>query len=297
MSISAPPTISTRIRRALMATVRAGAARLGEDVLKRSYHSPVVHVEDLPPDAFERRDPMLGIHFEVEDFVARLRELSSSVAEFVPPSADFFDNIMYGSLDAEFLHAMVRSSKPRRVVELGSGSTSLVIAHAHEMNARDGAPRASIRVFDPYPSQLLTGVAAIDSVEALRPEQIEFARFTELEDGDILFVDTTHTVKVGSEVNFIVLEVLPKLASGVHVHFHDIFLPYAYPVLYLKQHLFYVEQYLLQAFLAYNPNYVVTFASHPVARQHMSVVRELVPSAPAGMLPAGPSALWIRRLY
>lgn len=280
----------------MMRAVRAGAGALGEDILKRSYHSPVVRLNELSADTFERRDPMHGIAVDLAEQVALLRILKRSMHEFSPP-VDFFENIMYGSLDAEFLYAFTRHLKPKQIIELGSGSTSLVMASANVANAADGSEPAAFSTFDPYPSPLLLGgVKGIDHVQGLRPEQISDDRFKRLAPNDILFVDTTHTVKVGSEVNYIVLEILPLLAPGVYVHFHDIFLPYSYPELYLDQHLFYVEQYLLQAFLAFNPSYEVVFCAQAIARQHPDAMLCASPSAPAGLLPAGPSSFWIRRV-
>jgi len=279
-----------------MRAVRAGAGALGEDVLKRSYHSPVVHPNDLPPDVFERRDPMHGIAIDLGQQVALLSRLKGYLHEFTPP-VDFFENIMYGSLDAEVLYAFTRHLQPKRIIELGSGSTSIVMDSANVANASDGFEPADLSIFDPSPSPLLaTWVKGPGHVQALRPEQIDRDRFEQLQSNDVLFVDTTHTVKVGSEVNYIILEILPLLASGVYVHFHDIFLPYNYPEFYLDQHLFYVEQYLLQAFLAFNPNYEVVFCAHAIARQHPDAMLDAIPSAPRGLLPAGPSSFWIRRI-
>lgn len=279
-----------------MRAVRAFAGALGEDVLKRSYHSPVVHIGDLPAEVFDRPDPMYGVSIELPNQLDLLSDLARYIEEFSPPSS-FFQNIMYGSVDAEVLYGLVRHLKPKRIIELGSGSTTLVMAWANEANRREGAEPANLLAFDPYPSPLVTGgVAGLNEVLAARPERIDRHRLSQLEANDILFVDTTHTVKVGSEVNYIILEVLPLLARGVYVHFHDIFLPYSYPEIYLAQHLFYVEQYLLQGFLAFNPQYEVTFSAQALTRQHRDAVVSAIPSAPSGLLPAGPSSFWIRHV-
>jgi hypothetical protein len=130
----------------------------------------------------------------------------------------------------------------------------------------------------------LRAVAATDLPDEL---------FQELRDGDVLFIDTTHTVKFGSEVNRLVLEVIPRLAPGVLVHFHDIFIPWEYPRRWLTEHAYYwAEQYLVHAFLCENPNWEILVAAHHLHRTHGDRLRGIVPE-----LSRDPSsgALWIRR--
>jgi hypothetical protein len=187
---------------------------------------------------------------------------------------------------------MLRTLRPRRVVELGSGQSTLVSAQAARENAADGEP-LELEVYDPYPGVVTGELPGLARLERLAAQDVPPAAFERLSAGDVLFVDTTHTVKVGGDVNFIVLEVLPRLADGVLVHLHDIFLPYEYPRTWLEDYgLYWSEQYLVQAFLAFNARYEVLVALHALQRERreqMSAV--LTPSAldwPGG-------AFWIRR--
>jgi hypothetical protein len=108
-----------------------------------------------------------------------------------------------------------------------------------------------------------------------------------------LFVDTTHTVKIAGDVNRIVLDVLPILAPGVMVHFHDIYLPWEYPREFIvERRFFWAEQDLLQAFLAFNQQFEVLFATHALHRRQAKAVAELVPET----VGATPGALWLRRV-
>jgi hypothetical protein len=112
---------------------------------------------------------------------------------------------------------------------------------------------------------------------------------------DVLFVDTTHTVKTGGDVVHIVLEMLPRLASGVYVHFHDIFLPDEYPREWVVQRRrAWAEQYLLQAFLAFNSAFEVVLPLHALTRRQPELARETIPSF-ARTRGTGPGAFWIRR--
>jgi hypothetical protein len=116
--------------------------------------------------------------------------------------------------------------------------------------------------------------------------------FDELESGDVLFVDTTHVVKLGSDVNHIVLQILPRLKPGVIVHVHDIFIPYEYPRQWPEKFgLFWNEQYLVHAFLAMNPGYEILFSVSALHRDRTDALRAMVPSA----IPGGGSGFWIRR--
>ena len=126
----------------------------------------------------------------------------------------------------------------------------------------------------------------------MRAQDVPLDVFTALESGDVLFVDTTHTVKLDSDVNRIVLDVLPALAPGVLVHVHDIFLPYEYPRRWLEESgFFWAEQYLLQAFLADNPRFEVLAATFALCRDRPEAMARLAPTWQPG---AEASAFWLR---
>jgi hypothetical protein len=227
------------------------------------------------------------------------RELAEFVSEFRPPATptgdprDFYlENTLYEGLDAETLYAMVRRFKPRRILELGSGMSTLVIADA--LRHDDTATGRRHDVYDPYPrddlNEVLKQVANLHPISAT---EVPFDRFAALQAGDILFVDTTHTVKIGGDVNRVILDVLPRLAPGVLVHFHDIFLPGEYPIEFFTELGFsWAEQYLLQAFLAFNTQFEVLFGAAALKRDRSEAISRLVPSATHALRP---SAFWIRR--
>ena len=198
------------------------------------------------------------------------------------------ENGYYSSGDADALYAMVRHLHPRRVIEVGSGVSSLVIEHAVARNALDGNA-SEVRIFDPYPSDLLSQSTRRE-VQAIPAQEIPLDTFQELRQNDILFVDTSHTVKVGGDVNRLVLDVLPLLAPGVVVHFHDVFLPWNYHRTWAR--FGWAEQYLLQAFLSLNDDFDVVLGLHALSRSDPEWLEERV----EGFHPGGqPSAFWIRR--
>jgi hypothetical protein len=280
--------------------LRALAERVGFQVVLKTFYSPIPDLAALPPGFFERVAELPGIDLDLDRQLAFVREtLAGPMAEFRPPERPTGEphryavaNPSYGRLDASTLYAMVRALRPRRIVELGSGQSSLVTAEAVRANAADGHP-CRYEAFDPYPgvaSEALPGLAALHRTAA---QDVPAGVVATLEAGDVLFVDTTHTVKTGSDVNHIVLDVLPRLAPGVAVHVHDIFLPLEYPPGFMADFgLYWAEQYLLQAFLAMNPGYEVLLANNALASLRGDA---LAAALPPGFPPGGGSAFWSRR--
>jgi hypothetical protein len=272
------------------------------DVVRRNYYSPIPDLSLLPQDIWQRRSDLAGVELDPDAGIEFLeRELAPFIAELEVPMEDpqqpgtfFLRNSGFDSVDAELLYGMVRRVRPARVVELGSGYTTLLINMAARRNAQDGVSTRHT-AYDPYPREhvLGTGLSAPTSLEAISATDVPLEVFEELDDGDVLFVDTTHTVKLGSDVNFVVLDVLPRLRPGVIVHFHDVFLPWEYPRVWFEQMGYYwAEQYLLQAFLAFNRAFTVLVPAQAVARAHPERLGRVVPSFEQGI---SPGSLWLVR--
>jgi hypothetical protein len=274
------------------------------DIVEADFYSPVPHLDQLPDDIFDRRSALGGIDLDGETAMAGVeRDLAPYVAELadmpldgpLPPGRFFLNNDNYGSVDAELLYAMVRATKPGRLVELGSGYTTLLINEAVRRNAADGVV-TDHAAYDPYPRDFIFGDAPPEGTrfEPIMATDVPLSVFDELEAGDVLFVDTTHTVKLGSDVNHIILEVLPRLAPGVLVHFHDIFLPFEYPeVWFTKFRYLWAEQYLLQAFLAFNSAFDVVLPAQLLAAEFPERLGAVIPSFVPG---TRPGAFWLRRV-
>jgi hypothetical protein len=289
--------------RALRAVVSRGRRRLlqrqrdpGADQEPVNIYSPIPEVPPPEWPGWDRPHPHPGIELDLD---AQLRfieeELLPSMREFsrppAPPGYDR-DNGFYFRGDAEILYAMIRRFRPRLLLELGSGFSTLVSASACAANAAEGDPVRMTSV-DPEPRiPLLDSIAPLVRFERLGAEALPPERFLELGRDDILFIDTTHTVKRGSEVNRLVLEVLPRLAPGVLVHFHDIFLPYEYPREWFARGTYLNEQYLVQAMLAENPRWELLLAVHAIARAEPE---RFAAAIGVELLRQQPAALWIRR--
>jgi Methyltransferase domain len=277
---------------------RKMADRVGLQLMLKTYYSPIPDLRGLPAEIWSEADPMRGIRFDLDAQVAFLdEELSESLREFAPddtvgPEYSYnVHNVSYPLPDARLLFAFVRQVRPQSIVELGSGQTSRVIAQACRMNEADGH-ETTYRAFDPFPIAIDANLPGLTDLVRIDAQSVPEEVFTGLRSGDVLFVDTTHTVKLGSEVNRIVLRLLPLLATGVLVHFHDICLPYEYPrYLFEDYALYWAEQYLLQAFLCMNPSFEVLCAVHALCRDRPKA------ATTAGLADEGQSggAFWIRR--
>lgn len=297
--------LSERLRRAARATgvtrvVKGAIRRLGFDLVRRHYYSPIPDLAALPSGVWSRESDLTAVDFDPASGLEFLEtELAPYISEYHPPAGPsddprtfFLENGLYESVDAETLYAMIRRFDPQKIVELGSGMSTLVIADALDRNASEETRHL---VFDPHPRASMR--STLERIADLRPvpaTEVPPAVVGELEAGDLLFVDTTHTVKLGSDVNRIVLDLLPMIAPGVLVHFHDIYLPWEYPREFVeRRNFFWAEQYLLQAFLAFNQHFEVLFATHALERMFPREVARLVPSAPEA---TNPSAFWLRRV-
>lgn len=272
------------------------------DIVERNFYSPIPNLDLLPEDIWDRRSRLEGIDLRLEHAIGLIEgELAPFVAEMdlpvmgpQPAGTFFLRNENYETVDAELLYALVRARKPKRVIELGSGFTTLLIGEAARRNLADGDAIEHL-AFDPYPRAQIFGDKPPPPTvfEPLPATEVPLERLAELEAGDILFVDTTHTVKLGSDVNHIILDVLPVLAPEVMVHFHDIFLPWEYPRPWFEEmDYFWAEQYLLQAFLAFNDAFEVLLPVAAVAREYAQRLEAVVPSFTAG---ARPGAFWLTR--
>ncbi|HEY2327597.1 MAG TPA: class I SAM-dependent methyltransferase [Gaiellaceae bacterium] len=282
--------------------LKALAARAGFDLIKRHYYSPIPDLQAIPSSFWSERSDLVGLQIDADAQLAFVqRELSAYLPEFSRSKRDagqfYLDNGTYGPGDAELLFAVVRRFAPGHVIEVGSGFSSLVLGEALAANDRDGK-RSVYEIVDPHPasaSREIGGIAALERIATVRTVSVTavpLSVFEQLAAGDVLFVDSTHAVVLAGDVTYLVLEVLPRLASGVLVHFHDVFLPWHYPRAFVEREFFWSEQYLLQAFLAFNDDFEILVAANLLARERTAQFAALVPSLD---LVAPPSGFWLRR--
>jgi hypothetical protein len=201
-------------------------------------------------------------------------------------------SVIYPLLDALVLQAMLQHLRPKRVIEAGSGDSSLVTAR---VNREILGGELEFTCIEPYPRDFL--VNGVPGISELRQEEIQdtpLELFDELGDGDVFFVDTSHTVKTGGDVTWIFHQIIPRLKPGVVVHIHDAFLPGDYPKQWVMEGWGWNESYLLQAFLAFNAVWQVTFGVQYMIQNHKELLHDAFEQLERVNLYAGGS-LWMRR--
>lgn len=215
-------------------------------------------------------------------------------AEELRPDRRFYlNNPSYGHFDAIMLYSMLRHERPRRIVEVGSGFSSAAMLDLNE-TLFGGAARLTF--IDPDMSRLRLllrpGDEARVSLIERRVQEVPLEVFGEMEAGDVLFIDSSHVSKIGSDVNRLYFDVLPVLQPGVRVHIHDVAGNLEYPREWLEEGRAWNEQYLLRAFLMYNRSWRVELLSGWLFNSRHAFLRERMPLCARG----GGGQIWLRRL-
>ncbi len=189
----------------------------------------------------------------------------------------YYDNGVYSYSDAIFLFCMIRHNNPKRIIEVGSGFSSSVMLDTNNL-FYDNSIKCTF--IEPYPDRLNKLLKANEQIDLIQKpvQEVDISLFEELEEGDILFIDSTHVSKTGSDVNFLLFEVLPVLKKGVKIHFHDIFYPFEYPkdwVLNKKRN--WNEDYILRAYLTNSTKFKIIAFSSFLGQFHKDWIAEHMP--------------------
>ena len=267
------------------------------------FYSPVCDPEELRsiearvwPDSTSEETP--GIAYNVPAQLSLLNEFARFVSEInfsrepdVDSSRYFYSNDQFPCLDAEVLFCFLRYLHPKTVIEVGSGFSSLVMAEVNVKYLNGGTHLVCI---EPFPRQfLIDGVAGISRLHRQKLQLVESSFFDVLQAGDVLFIDSSHVSKTGSDVNFLFFEILPRLHSGVYIHIHDIFLPDDYPKKWaIEEGRSWNEQYLVRAFLQFNFQFEIVWSSYLMATRYPEQTARVFSRFPS--LGAGGS-LWVRK--
>jgi predicted O-methyltransferase YrrM len=265
------------------------------------FYSPIPSLEEVrarEAELFGPPPPSLpGIDLREQEQIALIKGLARFYGELPFPrtqSAEtryWFENWAYSYADAIFLYSMLRHLEPRRVIEVGSGFSSAAMLDTAER----WLPETSFTFIDPDTSTLDALLRPGDrervSVIRARLQDVPLTTFDALVANDILFIDSTHVSKTGSDVNRIVFDILPRLAPGVHVHFHDVFYPFEYPKEWVYEGRAWNEDYILRAFLEYNGAFEIVLFGTWLARFHRDLLQELMPLTLEN--PGG--SLWLTR--
>lgn len=281
------------------ASARAIPAALREFVPPGHYYSAVPSPEDREHALAGMSDPAtipgvdLGLERQLEWLVQMQPYFSD--CPFPAEKGDryryHFLNRSYSFGDGMVLYAMLGLCQPKRVIEIGSGYSSALMLDVNE-HYRNGA--MSLTFIEPYADLLRSLLKPEDRSQTIvekKLQAVDPATFDQLEENDVLFIDSTHVAKLGSDVNAIFAHVLPRVRPGVIVHIHDIFWPFEYPSHWIKEGRAWTELYMLRAFLQFNSEFEILFFSSLMYRRYPQYFEA---RAPLFRQNAGGN-IWLRR--
>ena len=229
------------------------------------FYSPINHPDIILENAgkiwADKTNVILEIDLNESEQYAFLEEIKKYYPEFPfkqKPVSGFnyyCDNGYYGASDSVFLYSMLRHFRPKKVIEIGSGFSSLLMV---EVNKHFLKSETQFHFIEPNPERLLKLLQENDCLLKEKVQHVDVKLFESLDEGDILFVDSSHVSKTGSDLNHIIFEILPRLKKGVLIHFHDIFYPFEYPKNWVvDKYISWNEAYILRAFLMYNKHFKI----------------------------------------
>lgn len=299
------------MRRARIRFVQRLFGAFGFNVVRKTdYYSTLPVLAELATtrDRWDRPSALAGLAVDVPAMSKLLADLASRWEDdFRTTTGDYRANTRagfgpgYPAFDARTLYYLLREHKPARYLEVGSGLSTYYARLAAERNADDGAP-LSIRCIEPYPFPALTALAGIELTQA-PVQDVPIAQFETLDDGDVLFIDSSHALKIDSDVAYLFLEVLPRLRPGVFVHIHDVPFPYNTPypantwLFGERWPVFWNEAMVVQTFLAFNSAFEIVLSTPLIRQFDEGFLEARFPDyQPAADDPNPPSALWLRRV-
>ncbi|MET1062697.1 MAG: class I SAM-dependent methyltransferase [Aeromicrobium sp.] len=298
-------------RRLRIRTAQRFFGLLGFNIVKKDdYYStlPVLAEIEQTRARWDRPSELVGIDIEVPTMIATLEGLAERwEGEYAAVTGDYLTNTTrgfgpgYPQLDARTLYYMLREHQPARYLEIGSGLSTYYASLAAKRNAADGSP-LQITCIEPYPFDALRTIDNFELVEGF-VQDVPLSTFEALEDGDVLFIDSSHALKIDSDVAFLFLEVLPRLKPGVIVHIHDVHFPFNGPfpadtwLFGERWPVYWNEAMVVQIFLAHNAAYRVLLSTPMIRHEDEGVLKGLFDDYTPLAADANPSSsLWLRRV-
>jgi predicted O-methyltransferase YrrM len=251
------------------------------------YYSPIVSVDEVKAREQEIWKDLSSS--DLPDINLRTKEQLDLMESLQPYYRDipfeeekkqnlryYFQNEMYSFTDGIILYSLIRHLKPKRIIEVGSGFSSALMLDVNQLFFGN---EIELHFIEPNPERLYNNISEQDKKStAILPKKVQEvlpSYFEQLEAGDILFIDSTHVAKTGSDVNYIFFEILPRLKPGVWIHFHDIFYPFEYPKGWVYDGRNWNENYFLRSFLMNNEDYAIRLFPHYLHLLHKDVFEEM----------------------
>jgi predicted O-methyltransferase YrrM len=272
-------------------------------LLRRHYYLPFPDERDLKSI---RASDLVGLEVDqaacfefhrslVQAFDAEFREFPEQAGA---EQGYHLVNGSFMAVDGNMYYGLIRRLAPRRIVEIGSGNSTKLACHAIRRNVAEGRAASRLTCIEPFHGEALKALPEVSEVIEAYVQEVDLSVFESLGEGDILFIDSTHTVRPGGDVWWEICEILPRLKSGVLVHVHDVSLPNPYPSGHLRNHWYWMEQYFLQAFLAFNHRFSVVWPGNLLMLAQPDRMKALFGKEYSAMVAAYPGAepasFWMR---
>lgn len=286
--------------------------RVGLHVLPKHYYTPVPDYDWLNKNknAWTGRASLVGVAWDLDEQLQWLDQICRPYYHEVA-GLGCYERITasavgpgFGPIESQVLHCFIRANAPRCIIEIGSGVSTACMVHASDLNRREGRRSSRIVCVEPHPKKAFHNIESICHLQQAC-QTVPQSIFEELKLGDLLFIDSSHSVTVGSDVIRIYLDIIPRLPRGVFVHIHDVFLPYLYPRSVLSNYFAWQETSLLLALLTNNRQLAVLSCLSALHYDRSAELVDLLPdytprdgldgldksSAPHGHFPA---SLWLK---
>lgn len=275
--------------------------KLGVFPILDNYYEPLVNPHKHLTNFSWKERPLLGIDLNIKEQLMILEKFNyqEELLNFPIDKKDisqyYYNNGLYEAGDSEYLYCFIRQMKPKRIIEIGSGNSTLMVRNAIRKNILDFENYSCEHIcIEPYEMPWLKDIG----VELIRKkvENIDLDFFQKLEENDILFIDSSHIIRPQGDVLYEFLEILPSLKKGVYIHIHDIFTPRDYPNHWLMdEHLLWNEQYLLEAFLSNNSDFKIIGSLNYLRNNFTDIFMRKFPISALNDK-IQPGAFWLKRV-
>lgn len=278
-------------------------------VLRKSPDMPIPDELDLNYAIWKKDSQLIGLdmnekcalHFLDSLFPSFINEFRESFPLHQSSSDSSRFHLINGSfmaVDAHVYYTFIRHFKPKCIIEIGAGNSTVLAAATCTLNLKEYGQSPYLIAIDPFPNPVLKqNISGLGQLLEDKVQNIGLELLTSLKSNDILFIDSSHVLKSGGDVQMEYCEILPRLAPGVIVHIHDVSLPKPYPRVYFDNQIYFNEQFLLQAFLSFNSKFEVIWPGNYMLLKYPEKVCSVFPEyhEMRKKFPSSePSSFWMR---